>query len=175
MPSLFCPSYCVDQSNKRFFLCGAVWPTASQCVHIVLLPPGNVAPLVADATFLLKSFTFSDKRFISCCCLATVSTEIARLAANSASGPPFAAAYVAADAILSKYPSSESSIWFVSWGFPTVFLRSCLRCCQLGFSGAAPNRAEPPEGFSSPSWAAFARLFATYASRKVVFHSELVC
>ena len=51
-------------------------------------PPGNVAPLLVGVTLFFKAFICSDKRLISCCCLATVSTEIARLAANSASGPP---------------------------------------------------------------------------------------
>ena len=92
-----------------FFLCGTVWTTASQCVHIVV-PPSSVAPLVACVPLFFKAFICSNKRFIYCCCLATVSTEIARLAANSASGPLFAAVCVATIAILSKYTSSESII-----------------------------------------------------------------
>ena len=145
----------------RFFLCGNVQPTASQCVHIVLFPPGNISPLVADAPLFFKSFTCSDKNLISCWCMATVLTEIARLADNSASKPLFAAVCMAAAAIFSKYPSSESIIWFVSGGFPTVFLCSCLHSFLLAFSGAAPNRAEPQKYFSSPYRAASARLFAT--------------
>ena len=77
------------------FVCGAVRPTASQFVHTVV-PPGNVAALVACLPFFFKAFICSEKRLISCCCLATMSTEISRLAANSASGPPFAAVCVAA-------------------------------------------------------------------------------
>ena len=92
-----------------FFLCGAVRPTASQCVHTVVLT-GNVAPLVACVPFFFKAFICSDKRLIYCCCLATVSTEISKLAANSASGPPFAAVPVSAAEILLRYPSSKSII-----------------------------------------------------------------
>ena len=102
------------------FLCGAVRPTASQFVHTVV-PSGNGAPLVACVIFFLKAFIFSDKRLISCCCLETVSTEIARLAANSASGYPFAAVCLAAAAILLRYPSSESIVLFVSGDIPAVF------------------------------------------------------
>ena len=91
-------------------MCGAVSPTASQCVHIVGVPPGNVASLVAGVPFFFKSFICSEKRLISCCCLETVSTEIARLAANSESGPPYSAVCVADAAILFKYHSRESII-----------------------------------------------------------------
>ena len=100
--------------------------------------------------------------------MVLVSTDISRLAANSASGTPFAAVCVASAAMLSKYPSSESSIWFVSWGLPSVFLWSYL------FWGAAPNSADPPNFFSSPSLAASARPFATYAALKVVFRYDQV-
>ena len=113
---------------------------------------------------------------ISCCCLATVSTEIDRLAANSASGPPFAAFCVAAAAILSRYPSSKSIILFLIGAGPADVGYPRRRSCSfVVFSAEAPKTAEPPKGFSSPSQAASARLFATYASRKVAFHAVQVC
>ena len=144
---------------QAFFLCGAVRPTASQCVHN-FVPPGNVAPLVACVPFFFKSFICSDKRLISCYCLATVLTEISRLVAKFASWPPFAAVCVAAATILSKYPSSKPIIWFVSRAGSAVFWCSCLRSCYFPFSGAAPNISEPPKVFSSPSWEALARRFS---------------
>ena len=160
--------------EKAFFLCFVVRPNASQCVHIVA-PPGNVPTLATCVPLFLKAFTCSDKRLISCCCLATVSTEIARLAANSASGPTFATVCVTAAAILFKYPSSKSIILFVSGSGPAVVGFPPLRSCAfVVFSAAAPNIADPPKGFSSPSWAASERLFVTYASQKVVFHSVQV-
>ena len=90
-------------------MCGAVRPTASQCVHTVV-PSGNVAPLVARVPLFFKAFIFSDKILISCCSLATMSNEIARPAANYTGSPLFSAICVAAAAILSKYPSIESII-----------------------------------------------------------------
>ena len=75
----------------------------------------------------------SDKRLIYCCCLTTVSTEIAILAANSASGPSFAAVCVANAAILYKYPSIKPIIWLVSGGVPAVFWCSLLHSCSLDF------------------------------------------
>ena len=140
------------------FLCGAIQPTASQCVHTVV-PSGNISPLVASVSFFFKAFICSEKRLISCWCQATRSTEISRLAANSASGPPFFAICIAAAAILSRYPSSESVIWSVSGAERTVFW--CSRLRSGSFAGAALNIAEPPKGSSSPSRAASARLFAT--------------
>ena len=70
-----CHFTCVKET--RFFLCDAVRPTASQCVH-TNVPPGTVVPLVVCVLLFFKAFICSDKRLISCCCLATVSTEIAR-------------------------------------------------------------------------------------------------
>ena len=102
------------------FLCGTVRPTDSQCVHTVF-PAGNVAPLVVCVTFFFKAFICSDKHLISCCCLVSVSTEIAILAAKSASVPLFAAVCFSAAAILSRYPYSESIILFVNGAGPTVF------------------------------------------------------
>ena len=150
-------------------LCGVVWPTASQCLQRILFPPGTVAPLVTYAYLFFRVLIYSDNCLISSCCLATVSTDIARLAVNSASRPPFAAVCVAAAEMLSKYPSIKSSIWFVSWGSPSVYLWPCL------FSGSAPNRAEPPNGFYSTSLSASARRLATYAFLEVFFHSDQVC
>ena len=95
------------------FLCGAVRPTASQCMNTAVPPsppPGNVPTLSACLPFFFKALICSDKRLISCCYRATVSTEIARLAANSASGPPFSEVCVDAAAIFFRYPSSESII-----------------------------------------------------------------
>ena len=89
------------------FICGAMRTTASQCVHTVV-PPGNVAPLVACVPFFFKALTCSDKRLISCCYLATMSTKISILATNSASGPLFATVCVSVAAILLRYPSSKS-------------------------------------------------------------------
>ena len=122
-------------------------PTASQFLHTLLFSPGTVAPLVADPPFFFKAFIFSDKRLIPCFCLAAVLTDISRLADNSSRGTPFAAVCVAAAAILSKYTSRESSIRFLSWGVPSVFLWSFLLSQLLVFSGAAPNRADPQKGF----------------------------
>ena len=53
-----------------------------------------------------------------------------------------------------------------------LLLRSCA---FVVFSAAAPNIAEPPKGFSSPSWAVSERLFATYASWKTVLNTVQVC
>ena len=143
------------------FLCSAVWLNVSQFVHTAVAP-GNVSPLVACVTLFFKAFICSDKRLISCCFLLTVSTEIARLAANSASGPPFDAVCVAAAAILFNYPSSNSIILFVSGPGPAIFWCSRLRSCFFAFfSGAAPNMAEAPKGFSSPYQAASEHRFAT--------------
>ena len=89
-------------NQQAFFLCGSVQATATQCVH-KFSPPGNVPPLPACVPLFFKAFTFSDKSLISWCCLATLSNEISRLAANYTIGPPFAAVWVAAASILFKY------------------------------------------------------------------------
>ena len=59
---------------------------------------------------IFKALIYPYIRFISCCYRVTVSTDISRLAANSASGTPFATVCVAAAEILSRYPSRESII-----------------------------------------------------------------
>ena len=110
----------------------------------------------------------SVSRLISSFCLATVSRNTARLAANSASGHPSASVWFATAAMFSKYPSSEFSIWFDRFCVPSVFLFSCA-------TSAAPNSADPPNGFYSPTLAASTRLLVTYAARKVVLHSAQVC
>ena len=105
-----------------------------------------------------------------------MSTEISRIASNSASGPPFAAICVAVEAILSKYPSSESIIFFVSGVGPAVVGFPLLHSCAfVVFSAAALNIAETPKGFYFPSRAASDHLFATYASRKFFLHNFQVC
>ena len=94
---------------QAIFLYGAVRPTTSQCVHTVV-PPVIVPLLAGCVPLFFKAFTCLDKRLISCCCLETVSTDIAILAASSARGPPFDTDCVAAAEILSKYSSCESII-----------------------------------------------------------------
>ena len=76
----------------------------------IIVSPWQCRPAGGGYSLLFKALICSDKRLISCCCLAIVSTYISRLAANSTSGPPFAAVCVDAAAMLSKYPSSKSSI-----------------------------------------------------------------
>ena len=50
-----CPVFSVRQLAQikvtSVLIFGAVRLTASQCVHIVVVVPGNVAPLIADAHF----------------------------------------------------------------------------------------------------------------------------
>ena len=101
-----------------------------------LLP---IFSLVSCGTFFLKALSSAVRSLISCCCLKTVSNDTARLAANSASGPPWSYVCVDAAAILLRYPSSESVIWWVSCA-PFV--------CVLFF--VPPKITEPPKGFSSP-------------------------
>ena len=91
-----------------------------------IVTPWHCSPTGNGCNLFLRALIWSDNRLISIFCLATVSTDIARLAANSASDPPFATVWVAAAAMLSKYPSSKSSIWFVSWGVPSIYLFSCV-------------------------------------------------
>ena len=98
-----------------------------------------------------------------------------RLDATSASGPPFAKICVAAAAILSRYPSGESSILFVSRDGPMDAVYPCLLSGPFfPFTNEPPITAEPPKGFPSPSLAASARLFATYTYLKVSFHAVQV-
>ena len=122
---------------------------------------------VTDPPFFIRALICSVSLLIYICCLATVSTETARLAANSTRGVPVAAVCVAAAEMLSRQSSKESRIlWeivgvfsFCSGSFPTC---------------ATPNSSEPPKGFCSPSLAASERLFATYAAQNVVFQSSQV-
>ena len=76
----------------------------------VMLPPVVVPLLDIGVPLFFSAFICSYRHLIYFACAATVSTEIARLVDNSASGPPFATACVATSAMLSRYPSSESSI-----------------------------------------------------------------
>ena len=94
----------IGSEYHAFYLCGAVRPTASQCVHTFPTnPPPAIVPMLEDCVPLFFiAFICSYRHLISCCYLATVSTEIARLATNSASWPPFATVCVAAAAMLSR-------------------------------------------------------------------------
>ena len=103
-------------------------------------------------------------------CIATVSIEIARLTANSDSGPTFATFCVAAAAMLSRWPLSESSILFGSGaGLEEVVCSNSLKFPCALFT------AEPMKGFYFPSLAALANCLATYTSLKVFFHAVQVC
>ena len=132
------------------------------------MSPVSGTPAVTDLPFFRKALICSVSLLISVCCLATVSTDTARLAANSARGVRFAAVCVAAAAMLSRYPYNESSIlWYIVGGLLSV--------CSGSFpTGAGPNCAEAPKVFCSPSLTASERLFATYAAQNVVFQSSHV-
>ena len=150
-----------------FWRCGAEHPTTVQCLQLgELFSPVFGMPAVTYPPFFLRSLIWSVSLFISICCLATVSTETARLAVNSARGVPVAAVCIAAAAMLSRYPSKDSRIW---WDIVGVF----SVCSGSFLTGATPNCAEPPKVFF-PSLAASERLFATYAARNVVFQSSQV-
>ena len=155
-------------------MCVAVRPTALQYAHKFPTspPPANVPIMEACVPLFFIAVICPYRRFISCCCRATVSTDIAILSANSTSGPYFTTVFVSAAAILSRYPSSESSIWFVSGDGPmdAVFPRLCS-CPFFYFTAEPLMTAETPKGFSSPSRDNSAHLFATYAFLKVDFHA----
>ena len=97
-------------------MCGAERPTTAQCGHTfpVMLTPSVVPLLEVGEPFFFREFICSYRQLISFTCAATVFTEIAKIADNSASGPPFANACIAEVAILSRYHSIESSILFDS-------------------------------------------------------------
>ena len=113
---IVCHSYLVDQFSRPLpsvcqlfwvkvtgiVLCGAVRPTAAQCGHTLpICPPAAGVPLLeACVPLFFISFICSYRRLIYFFCLATVSIEIARLAANSASGPHFVTLCVATAKIL---------------------------------------------------------------------------
>ena len=120
------------------------------------------------SSLFFKALICSVSLLISICCLETVSTDTARLAANSARGVPFATVCVAAAAMLSSYPSKESSIW---WDIVGVLLSFCSVLFPMG---TTPNCAKPPKGFCSPSLTASERLFATYTARNMVFQYSQV-
>ena len=76
----------------------AIWGVFSPCVR-------NAS---RDCPYLfLRALICSVSRFISSCCRATVSTDTARLAANSDRGVTVAAVCVVAAAILSRHPSKN--------------------------------------------------------------------
>ena len=125
-------------------------------------PPWHYSPTGNGFTLLFRVLICSKNRLISSYYLATVSTDIAILAANSASRPPFADGWVAAAAMLSHYPSSESRSWFVSWGFPSVFfflvffrvpiqtdqsLQRIFFCLSCSFCSSLSNVRRPEGGF----------------------------
>ena len=104
-----------------------------------------------------------------------MSTNIARLTSNSASGDPFETVCVAAAAIVLRYPSSESRIWFGSGSGPAYAVCCRRSSCPCGsFIAEPPIIAEPPKVFSSPYMADLARCFARKNSLKVVFHAVQV-
>ena len=89
---------------QELFWCGAVRSTAAQCGHTfpVCPPPADVLLLEACVHLFLIAFICSYRSFSYCCSLATVLIEIARLATNSASEPPFEKVCVAAAEMLSR-------------------------------------------------------------------------
>ena len=93
-------------------MCGAEGLTTAQCGHTFpVIPPHVVVPMLDDGVPLsFIALICLYRRLIYLFCAANVSTDIAKLADNSASGPPFATVCVAAAAILAKYPSRESRI-----------------------------------------------------------------
>ena len=131
-----------------------------------LSPPPAFVPIIkAWVPLFFIAFISLYRRFISCCCLTTVSSEIARLAVNSAYGNLFRKVCVTSTVMLSRYPSSESRIWFGNGTGPVESVGPCRRSWPC-----TSFTAEPPKNLSSPSLATSARLFAIYASLKVVFH-----
>ena len=93
--------------KENFFPYGVVRTTSSQCLQISF---SLSLSLVSCGTFLVKAWSCAMRRLISCCCLTTVSTDTARIAAYYASRPPGSAVWVAAAEILFRYPSSKSII-----------------------------------------------------------------
>ena len=80
-------------------------PASYRCTMLAIR--GVVSPCACNASrycpyIFLKALICSVSRFISICCCATMSTDTARLAANSGRGVPVAAVYVAAAAMLSR-------------------------------------------------------------------------
>ena len=146
-------------------------PTTSQCVHILLFPPGTVVLMVADAPFFFKALICSNKRLISCCFLATVSTDIARLAANIRAGlhlQPFAWP------LLRYYPNilPASPAFDLRAEDPPPSFYGLVSVVARWVSQVTLQIEQNLQFVSSTSWAASALRFATYVVQKIVFHSD---